>query len=612
MTAEVRQRAAIVEEEEDDCRLVRPELLLEPRLLSAGVLQVADREGVGLLSEVDEEEAGIGPALGAARSEADLRVRDRHSHRCDGGRCRCLHLGSALRRRGQRHGRRCSEDETAQSHDEESISLWASRAGRGLLVAAAFVVAALLGGCGGEDEAAWPLPNADLSGTRDAPGSAIDSGNAARLEARWRFPLTAAPTYAGVFASTPVGDRSTVYVQDLRSNVYALDPSTGMVRWAHRYRARSDGPNGLALDGERVYGVTDAEAFALSARTGGELWRRHLTSATEQFVDVAPVVWSGIVFVSTVGYPPGGRGAIYALDASTGSVRWKFDTIERPWRYPAEAGGGGLWYPVSVDEQGRLYAGNSNPAPWGGTPDRPNGAAFPGPARYTDSLIVLDARTGRLLWHDQVTPHDIRDYDFQATPILATVGDADVVFGAGKAGMVIAWDRGTRRRLWTRPVGRHENDVGPLPARRVTVCPGLLGGVETPMAYADGRLFVPVVDLCGWGSAVARQDVTTLDPEQGTGRLVALDGATGRTLWEKRLPSPNFGCATVSNNVVFTSSFDGTVYAFGASDGTLVWSARMRAGVNACPAVVGDLVLVGAGVPRRGARIRELVAFGPA
>ena len=89
------------------------------------------------------------------------------------------------------------------------------------------------------------------------------------------------------------------------------------------------------------------------------------------------MVWNGIVFVSTVGYSPFGRGAIYALDAATGAVRWKFVTIADPWRYPLEAGGGGLWYPVSVDTLGRLYAGNSNPSPWGGTPQRPNGGAFP-------------------------------------------------------------------------------------------------------------------------------------------------------------------------------------------------------------------------------------------
>jgi outer membrane protein assembly factor BamB len=475
----------------------------------------------------------------------------------------------------------------------------------------AAVVVGLLSGCGAQDrDGTWKLPNGDLAGTRAAVGSAIDAGNATRLEVRWRFGLTAKPTFSGIFASTPVADRGTVYVQDLQSNVYALGRSDGTLRWAHRYRASNDGPNGLAVDELRVYGATDSDAFALAAPTGWELWRRHLTSAREQFVDVAPVVWNGIVFVSTVGYSPFGRGAIYALDAATGAVRWKFVTIEEPWRYPLEAGGGGLWYPVSVDTRGRLYAGNSNPSPWGGTPERPNGGAFPGPARYTDSLIVLDARTGDLLWHDQVTPHDVRDYDFQATPILATVEGADLVFGAGKAGRVIAWDRATRRRRWTAEVGLHRNDLGPLPRRRVTVCPGLLGGVETPMAYADGRLFVPVVDLCGWGSATSRQQLTTVDPSRGKGRLVALDATTGRMLWERRLPSPDFGCATVTNDLVFTSTYDGSVYAFATGDGTLVWHERMRAGVNACPTVVGDLVLFGAGIERPEGATPEIVAFG--
>ncbi len=474
------------------------------------------------------------------------------------------------------------------------------------------LVGSLLCGCGDHsDNGAWPLPNRDLAGTRAAAESPIDAGNVGGLQVRWRFAFTARPGFSGIFASTPVADRDTVYVQDLRSNVFALDRSSGVLHWARRYRAQNDGPNGLAVDDERVYGATDTDAFALEAATGRELWRRHLTGPSEQFVDVAPVVWKDKVFLSTVGFPPFGRGAIYALDAGTGAVWWKFVTIAQPWRYPLEAGGGGLWYPVSVDSRGRLYGGNSNPGPWGGTRKRPNGAAFPGPVPYTDALLVLDATTGRLLWHDQVTPHDVRDYDFQATPILATHDGVDLVIGAGKAGQVIAWDRETQRRRWSTAVGLHRNDRGPLPTRRATVCPGLLGGVETPMAYSEGRLFVPVVDLCGWGSAVARQELTSVDPSKGRGRLVALDAATGRTLWDRRLPSPNFGCATVSNDVVFTAAYDGTVYAFAARRGTMLWRAKLRAGVNACPSVAGDLLLVGAGVrgSRRARSRLELVAF---
>jgi outer membrane protein assembly factor BamB len=486
---------------------------------------------------------------------------------------------------------------------------------RTLAAGIAFPVAAaltcLLGGCGASSaKDTWSLPAADLSGTRAAVASPIDRRTVARLGVRWRFRLTGEPSFAGLFASTPVADADTVYVQDLRSNVFALDRASGALRWKRRFGARNDGPNGLAVDGSRVYGATDADAFALDRSSGKLLWRRHLTGRSEQFVDVAPVVWKGLVFTSTIGYSPFGRGTIYALDAATGAVRWRFLTIEKPWRFPLEAGGGGLWYPVTVDRDGLLYAGNSNPTPWGGTPERPNGAAFPGPVPYTDSLLVLDARTGRLVWHDQVTAHDVRDYDFAATPILATVDGDDVVIGAGKAGRVIAWDRTSRRRLWSTAVGLHRNDLGPLPERRVTVCPGLLGGVETPMAYAGGRVFVPVVDLCGPGSATTRQDVAAIDPFDGRGRLVALDAASGRVAWQRRLPAPDFGCAAVSNDVVFTSTYDGTVYGLSTHDGSTLWRVRLRAGVNACPAVAGGLLLVGAGVRTAKGSVPELVAFG--
>jgi outer membrane protein assembly factor BamB len=476
--------------------------------------------------------------------------------------------------------------------------------------AAAVIAVTCLSACGSRAHAEWGLPNGDLAGTRSVSDTPIDAKNAAALKARWRFAFTGKPGFSGIYASTPVADADSVYIEDLESTVVALDRSTGAVRWRTRFAAPNDGPNGLAIDGDRVLGATDSDAFALSASTGKVLWTRHLTSQAEQFIDIAPVPWHGLVFLSTIGYQPYGRGAIYALDESTGAVRWKFVTVQHPWPHPLEAGGGGLWYPVSVDDGGRLYAGTANPTPWGGSPKLPNGAAFPGPVPYTDSLLVLDARTGRLLWTDQVTPHDVRDHDFQATPILASPGGTPLVFGAGKAGLVIAWNRTTGRRVWSTAVGLQRNAVGPLPARRVVVCPGLLGGVETPMAYADGRLFVPVVDLCGWGSAVARQNVATADPAAGRGRLVALDAKTGRIVWQRRLPSPSFGCATVANDVVFTSTYDGGVYGLSTRDGRIVWKTRLGAGINACPAVVGDQLLVGSGVRRPHGPLPGLVAFG--
>ena len=102
-----------------------------------------------------------------------------------------------------------------------------------------------------------------------------------------------------------------------------------------------------------------------------------------------------------------------------------------------------------------------------------------------------------------------------------------------------------------------------------------------------------------------------VDPLKGAGRLVALDASTGARLWERRFPSVDFGCAATENDVVFTSTYDGTVYALGADDGETLWRGKMRAGINGCPSLAGDLLLVGAGVRLGRASVPELVAYGP-
>lgn len=274
---------------------------------------------------------------------------------------------------------------------------------------------------------------------------------------------------------------------------------------------------------------------------------------------------------------------------------------------PRDAGGGGLWWPVSV-ASGRIYAGTANPYPWGGTRAHPNGGAYRGRALYTDSLLVLSEKTGALLWYDQVVPHDVRDYDFALTPLL--VGGETVV-GGGKGGRVVAWDRNTHAPLWSAAVGVHRNDVGPLPTHLVSVCPGLLGGVLTPMAYAGGKVFVPVVDYCMKGDAYGYPRFISLDYTRGTGELVALDAATGARVWRDRFSSPDFGCATTTKDVVFTATYDGRVYGIAASDGRILWQARSPAGVNACPTVDGDMLFVAAGADPHGVvgGTHELTAY---
>ena len=80
----------------------------------------------------------------------------------------------------------------------------------------------------------------------------------------------------------------------------------------------------------------------------------------------------------------------------------------------------------------------------------------------------------------------------------------------------------------------------------------------------------------------------------GRGGFTALDAATGSVLWQRKLPSPDFGAATVANDVVFTSNYAGTVYAFDTQTGRTLWTTKAPAGINSFPAVDGDTLLVGA------------------
>jgi outer membrane protein assembly factor BamB len=430
---------------------------------------------------------------------------------------------------------------------------------------------------------------------------------------RWRFRLHADGAGFGAITSNPIIRGNTVYLQDSSSSVYALDVRSGALLWKDALHAPNDGPNGLTISGSRIFGATDTTAFALDAATGRRLWSRRLAGRFEQFVGIAPVVDRGRVYVSTQGFPPGGRGAIYALSVATGRIVWRFQTVKEPWPHPRQSGGGGAWYPVSVDEHGDVYAGIANPGPWGGSKAFPNGRWFAGPALYTDALVVLAGSTGRLLWYDQVTPHDVRDYDFEDSPILASLDGRHVVFGAGKAGRVVAWDRSARTRLWSRAVGTHVHDLGPLPTQPATVCPGLLGGVLTPMAYASGRLFVPVVELCSRESAVTSKSAFARPPAQGRGAVYALDAATGKTVWERRLGSAPFGCATVARDAVFVPTYDGRLIAFAVADGRTLWHTQLRAGNNSCPAVGKDVLVVAAGAahPSIAHPVTEVVAYSP-
>jgi alcohol dehydrogenase (cytochrome c) len=472
--------------------------------------------------------------------------------------------------------------------------------------------------------AAWTLPGGNLQNTRDV-ASPITSSDVTKLGVAWCVPVesTGLAKSAGLadgYATTPVVVHGVVYTQDLESNVMAIRLATGKVLWTHNYSSPNGGPDGVNVVGGTVYAATNRAAVALSAATGRQLWRRTLIGNDREGIDMAPGYDRGTVYVSTVPVNPtvgeylgGAKSTLWALNARTGAPEWSWDEVQNLWGKPALNSGGGLWDPPSFDSAGNIYIGIANPGPIGqGRWPRgyPWGTSRPGPDLYTDSVVKLSPQ-GKLLWYYQLTPHDLYDWDLQNSPVLTTAHGQPVVIDGGKAGVLIELSAQTGKLLWKLPVGvhtGHENDglltehatpasPIPLPAK-FTLEPGVFGGVESQLASNGSATFAAVNNLAvpmtahglGEGSKAFAASIP-----KASGQMVAVNQDTGTIEWDDKLPSSPYGAATITNNVVFTTTYHGDLYAFNAATGAILLKKPLSAGSNAPVSIDGDYVIVGAG-----------------
>jgi len=452
----------------------------------------------------------------------------------------------------------------------------------------------------------WVLPHHDYSNSRATTDSTITAANVATLDVAWSKDMPGRGLF-GNFASTPLIVGDTVYAQDLTSNVWALSLADGSVKWSKQYDEPVIGPNGIGIGYGKAFAVIGrAKVVALDADTGKKIWSRSISLNPQDGVSIQPTPVGGLVLLSTFpgniaeqDFPAGVRGVLQALDQRTGKVVWKFDTVKGKtvWGHDDVNAGGGAWYPPPVDlERGIAYWGTGNPAPWPGTAQFPGGTSRKGPNLYSDSVLAVGIRDGKLRWYQQANPHDLFDHDLQLTMLVEDADGRELVVASGKLGIVFAYDARTGDPVWERPVGTHLNDdLTELPVA-TRVSPGPLGGVLTPMAHADGVIYVPVVENPGTYVPGSPNFVSDFALGGGAGVLVAIDAATGDILWQHRLDTGmNLGGATVVNDLVFTSTNDGTVYALDRATGAEVWTYKAAGPINGWPAAVGDTILIPVG-----------------
>jgi plastocyanin len=277
--------------------------------------------------------------------------------------------------------------------------------------------------------------------------------------------------------------------------------------------------------------------------------------------------------------------------------------------------------PADLRRPGPHVVGVANPAPFPGSPGLPWGSSRPGPDPFTDSIVKLDEQTGKVIWAYQLTPHDIYDYDLENSPIVSNANGRQIVIDGGKAGILVAVDAETGKPIWKTEVGVHNGhqndniaalhgDFSKLDAP-VTIEPGDLGGIESQLASDGKTVYAAVNNL---PSHYASDDgglaaVSFAPPSSGTGELVAVDEATGKVKWDRKLPSSAYGAATITNGVVFTTTFDGTLYAFNSDTGAELCKTKLSAGTNAPVAVFGDTVVTAASLPSGAGQKPLIIAY---
>jgi alcohol dehydrogenase (cytochrome c) len=462
----------------------------------------------------------------------------------------------------------------------------------------------------------WPTYHGKLSGNRYSELSQINLDNVSRLQLEWMWSVPGAPR----LQVTPLVVDGVMYVT-APNEAHALDAATGRTIWSFR-RPRTRGVvgdaasginRGVALLDDRLFLVTDhAHLLALDRRTGKLLWDVEMADYRQNYgATSAPLIAGNLVIAGHSGGDEGVRGFLAAYDAATGKEVWRFWTVPKPgepgsetWKGSAwEHGCASTWLTGSYDPStGLLYWTTGNPCP------DYNGDERQGDNLYSDSVLALDAATGKLRWYFQHTPHDLHDWDSQQTAMLVDMDwhgkPRKLLLQANRNGYFYVLDRLTGEFLLGKPFVRLLTWSSGLDARGrplrisssdptpdgVKACPAVEGAtnwMSTAYNPATGLFYVMALEKCTqYSKAEARWepgkshyggDTRNIPGERGKKYLRAINPLTGDIVWELPQDGPANtwgGVLSTAGDIVFFGHDDGSFAAASARTGKLVWRFR--------------------------------------
>ena len=474
----------------------------------------------------------------------------------------------------------------------------------------------------GRDPDNWRLHGRTYDNQRFSPLTGITKDNVGKLT----LMHTLHTGVANSFEATPIVVDGVLYLVTATNHVQAWDAVTGKQIWAWQpdkldFTEACCGPQarGVAVAYGKVFtALFDGHLVALDARTGKLVWQtdpakthpepKHYYTYTQ-----APQVYDGMVIVGTAGAEYETRGMVEAYDARTGNKLWEFRTTAAPdepggdtwggtdaWKY----GGGSVWNTPAIDpKNGLVILATGNP-----NPDY-QGTTRPGANAYTDSILALHAKTGKLAWWYQEVPHDMWDYDASAPVMLFDAKDADgrtvpAAGQAGKVGNVFIVNRLTGKLLHkSEPfVTQSANIFTPPNAEGVSILPGVSGGsLWQPPAFSPRTNYFYVLganqamifttidfkDSKPGGPWVGRHTGGVMKPDTSvpaSGTLTAIDVNSGKIGWQYKSPRPMYGgVLATASDLIFAGEQTGDFSAFDARTGEKLWSHHFERGVCSPP-----------------------------
>lgn len=514
----------------------------------------------------------------------------------------------------------------------------------------------------------WLTYGGNYSSQRYSLLTTLTRTNVQNLELKWVWH----PKYLEKMEATPIVVNGVLYAVQ-NSEAVAMDAATGRIFWTFHYAVPPESNQylmvvkGLAMAGDRLFWATyDGHLIAIDAKTGKAIWNKVIVDWHKGYqLNVAPLIVKDTVILGPATNEEGANCWVGAYDVKTGDELWRFytapvsadDPVAKTWAGESwKHGGSPIWVTGSYDpETNTTFWGTGNPnAGW-------NGDNRGGDDLYSDSVVALDADTGKLKWYYQFTPHDEYDWDSVQVPVLANIDwqgkPRKVMLWANRNGFFYVLDRTSGKFLLGKAFVKQTWNVGfdeagrpmkapgidPKPMSGLTVFPGGQGGTNwysPSFSPRTGLFYVSTWDNYGgpvgkgpiqeWkeggkytgmasrpsgtGTRAARArfrgtPIEYRTEDEGYGAVRAIDPRTGDKKWEfKMVDYTESGVLTTASNLLFAGGREGIFFALDAATGALLWHVNLGGTVASGPvtyavdgkqyvAVCGDSAMYAFGLP---------------